>query len=92
MSNISATHGVCAACKYDPNCIYENDSDSVILQCEQFEFLCGGDDPANGIQDAVVFDARPDPALTGLCASCDNRETCIYPKPDGGVWRCEEYV
>jgi hypothetical protein len=28
----------------------------------------------------------------GLCSNCDNRETCTYPKPEGGVWRCEEYV
>ncbi|HTS66225.1 MAG TPA: hypothetical protein VMS37_25420 [Verrucomicrobiae bacterium] len=28
----------------------------------------------------------------GLCSNCDNRETCVYPKPEGGVWRCEEYV
>jgi len=27
----------------------------------------------------------------GLCVNCEDRETCIYPKPEGGVWRCEEY-
>jgi hypothetical protein len=28
----------------------------------------------------------------GLCVNCANRETCLYPKPEGGVWHCEEYV
>jgi hypothetical protein len=30
-----------------------------------------------------------DPA--GLCPTCDFRSTCMYPKPEGGVWHCEEY-
>jgi hypothetical protein len=28
----------------------------------------------------------------GLCVNCANRETCLVPKPEGGVWHCEEYV
>jgi hypothetical protein len=27
----------------------------------------------------------------GLCVNCKYRETCLYPKPEGGVWHCEEY-
>lgn len=27
----------------------------------------------------------------GLCRYCSLRETCVLPKPDGGVWRCEHY-
>jgi hypothetical protein len=37
-------------------------------------------DPPNG-----------DEALKGLCAHCDKRETCTLPKPEGGVWHCDEY-
>jgi len=29
--------------------------------------------------------------LKGLCINCENRFTCILPKPAGGVWHCEEY-
>ena len=28
----------------------------------------------------------------GLCQTCEYRETCTYPKPEGGVWHCEEYM
>lgn len=28
----------------------------------------------------------------GLCVSCANRETCLFPRAEGGVWHCEEYV
>jgi glutamate dehydrogenase (NAD(P)+) len=27
----------------------------------------------------------------GLCVNCRNDATCILPRPEGGVWRCEEY-
>jgi hypothetical protein len=27
----------------------------------------------------------------GLCINCDVRNTCTFPKPEGGVWFCEEY-
>ncbi|MBX3393880.1 MAG: hypothetical protein KF841_00790 [Phycisphaerae bacterium] len=27
----------------------------------------------------------------GLCATCELRETCTFPRPESGVWRCEEY-
>ncbi len=27
----------------------------------------------------------------GLCSNCDNRHDCMFPKPEGGVWHCEEY-
>lgn len=30
--------------------------------------------------------------LKGLCVNCANREVCRHPKPEGGVWHCEEFV
>lgn len=32
-----------------------------------------------------------DRRFKGLCVNCAYRETCLYPKPEGGVWHCEEY-
>ena len=90
MPNARARLGLCLACKHDPGCIWENASESAILQCEQFEMS----PPAE-----VHRGTRAVPRIkvvsngyAGLCANCENRETCIYPKPEGGVWRCEEYV
>jgi hypothetical protein len=28
----------------------------------------------------------------GLCINCDVRHTCMFPRPEEGVWHCEEYV
>lgn len=30
-------------------------------------------------------------SFAGLCVDCQNRNTCIYAKTNGGVWHCEEY-
>ncbi len=27
----------------------------------------------------------------GLCGNCEDRRGCTFPKPEGGVWHCEEY-
>lgn len=31
-------------------------------------------------------------AVRGLCATCVHHATCDFPRPAGGVWRCEEYA
>jgi hypothetical protein len=97
MSMTSAAGGVCLACKFDPDCIYEAASGGTILQCEQFEM--GFRQPAVQAPSldelpftGMPFHGRASRAYSGLCSNCDNRETCIYPKPEGGVWRCEEYL
>lgn len=28
----------------------------------------------------------------GICRYCGLRETCTIPKPEGGVWRCKDYI
>jgi hypothetical protein len=34
-----------------------------------------------------------DPAqYEGLCVNCANRANCLFPKPEGGVWHCKDYV
>jgi len=94
MSNPNAGVGVCAACKYNPECIYEAASSGVILQCEQFElaFPVEAARPTSTQPHAMAGRVADENGYAGLCANCDNRATCIYPRPEGGVWRCEEYV
>jgi len=29
---------------------------------------------------------------SGLCMNCEHRRTCTYPKPEGGIWHCEDYA
>jgi hypothetical protein len=69
----------------------------MVFHCEEFD----GGEP---LPRKTVGKAEPQrPALStieeknsvrliGLCSNCDNRGTCVFPKPEGGVWHCEEYV
>jgi hypothetical protein len=86
--------GLCASCKFDPGCIYESGSGVAILQCEQFEMGAPRQTvrPASTQSRSVPGYAKDRNGYAGLCANCDNQVECTYPKPEGGVWRCEEYV
>jgi hypothetical protein len=37
------------------------------------------------------IDENEEVKFKGLCLNCENRKTCIFSKPEEGVWRCEEY-
>lgn len=93
MSTTSVTNGVCLACRYGLDCIYEAGAHGLILQCEQFELAL----PAPSVRATATKGlTAADPlatanGLAGLCSNCEFRDACIYPKPEGGVWRCEEY-
>jgi hypothetical protein len=43
--------------------------------------------------DAGLRTAAEDSAkYVGLCVNCEHRTTCRYPKPEGGLWHCEDYA
>jgi hypothetical protein len=51
--------------------------------CELFE---GSDHILTALRDAAAgLDVK------GLCENCENRDNCLLPKSEGGVWHCEEY-
>ena len=94
MSKTNAAAGVCSACEHDTECIYEAISGGVFLQCEQFELASPAPvaHPTSAQAYAFFRNEKETNGYAGLCSNCDNRSTCIYPKPEGGVWRCDEYV
>jgi hypothetical protein len=95
--NPSVTSGVCGTCEYDGSCVYEANSGSVILDCGEFEPGM----PAAEARQPSTREMAASPASTeseqaseylGLCCNCENRKGCTHPKPEGGVWFCQEYV
>ena len=92
MLNTTASEGVCAACRHGADCIYEATARRRILQCEQFELGL----PVPPVRPSSTFTRtvageNGGSRFAGLCSNCEFADTCIYPKPEGGVWRCEEY-
>lgn len=94
MSSTAVQESLCTSCINDPYCIYPRDPTRPIMECEEFEGCVLP--PPEAIPLSVSVSERKMAAeedsgeFKGLCVSCQNRKTCIYPKPEGGVWHCEE--
>jgi hypothetical protein len=91
--------GLCSCCKFAFTCTYRINPDHPVLQCEEFEGIVYSPDRRNHPKKALPLNAagRPlrseisSPRYMGLCTICEERDTCTYPKPEGGVWHCEEF-
>jgi hypothetical protein len=88
--------GLCMNCIHAPTCIFLRDADRTILQCEEYE--CSQPETRKIRKSAHEAEGKSRVAMgenaskyMGLCVNCIHRETCTFPKPDGGVWHCEEY-
>ena len=91
---------ICSICRNDPDCIYPKDSGRPVTECAEFEVCVITPPPQaagkanspsnNGATSYFSQESHPGKYM-GLCGNCEDRETCIYPKPEGGVWHCAEY-
>ncbi len=85
--------GLCVTCKHTEHCDFPRREGHAVLTCDEFE----GDSVVR--RHALV----PRPAMTeraalanrewypGLCTTCTRLPTCTFPKPEGGVWNCDEF-
>ena len=86
--------GLCMSCRNASSCTFPRDPAKPSFYCEEFEV-----EPAVSIvkspkEQSSVTGLFADKDLTkfiGLCSDCEGRESCTFPKPEGGIWRCEEY-
>ena len=79
--------GLCSNCEHLADCgLVKPTSDTQF--CEEYSYQR---------PDTKLRVLDPEPAMDlqarelGLCANCDVRATCTFPKPQGGVWFCAEY-
>lgn len=98
-ATISIHRGLCSTCRNDPTCTYSGNSGRPLLQCEEFDGeLMGTPDPTdrnNPPSDSLELRSPSGEKYSnnyaGLCKLCDSSEICTFPKPEGGVWHCDEY-
>ena len=91
-------HGLCSTCRNACGCTYLQRARSPVLQCEEFD---GYEPPRRAAGGRAAATAGPhfgsdtregySSGYKGLCSDCEDRASCIFPKPEGGVWHCEEY-
>ncbi len=84
--------GLCISCTLARTCTYRLGAVRPVIFCDEFD----------GIQAPVAM-RRSEPIAAsqlelgaesrarGLCATCVKRDSCTYPRPEGGVWHCEEF-
>jgi len=83
---------LCSNCDRGDECESGTRPRRPIFFCENFEVF--GAVPALTSDRSVREKPTKRPngnRLIGLCVNCDNAGTCVSPKPEGGVWHCEEY-
>lgn len=91
--------GLCTTCNNAATCIYPRDSKRPVLQCEEFDGYAVPSERTTvndvlGKTSSQVRSGAEEKELVqykGLCQNCENRKTCTFPKPEEGIWHCEEY-
>ena len=96
MSDNIKCRGLCFTCKNALGCTFPKDTQRSVLNCEEFEAdarpLAKTTGEVKSSATALVDCEDEDSGkFIGLCSNCDNRRSCVFPKPEGGVWHCEEY-
>ncbi len=91
-----APRGLCATCDRASHCTFPRDPERPVLECEEFSGLVLPPLTIRAAREAhppASPGTRPaaPPALRGLCATCERRHDCTYPKPEFGVWHCDEF-
>jgi hypothetical protein len=91
--------GLCSTCEGAANCTFPRDPNRPILHCDELDSY--KPETVTVKEEAGAELSTPKAAsrakkkeageYKGLCVNCENRETCTFPKPEGGVWHCDEY-
>jgi hypothetical protein len=82
--------GLCGTCRNAPGCTFPRTAGATVMECLEFD----GESRAESAPTAAARSGTRDEPFAhehGLCPWCDKRPTCVFPKPAGGVWSCEEY-
>ena len=98
MQQMNGTGGLCMTCNNQPTC-YHHARRGPAIYCEMFDnYVPPGTRVIAERSPAVPVAAMAprveeidEHAYKGLCMNCDNREICLRPRPEGGIWHCEEY-
>ena len=82
--------GICANCMHSDSCCLSDPAAGPVYFCEEFDV----GEPVmrmTAIQVKEEQSTASEGKFLGLCQNCESRETCMYAKPESGVWHCESY-
>jgi hypothetical protein len=83
---------LCSTCNHKKACGDRSTPERPILFCEQFDAFVSAS-TAEVVRAVPALPKKPLAAgrRNGLCANCENAESCTAPTAEGGIWHCEEY-
>jgi len=98
MPAIGGNLGLCSTCNNAPGCYYRARRGPALF-CEMFDNYMPPveritSDRASAPADSSMARRVAEEEVSkysGLCVNCEHRQTCTHPKPEGGVWHCENY-
>lgn len=86
--------GICSNCAHTTECALTpaKRTSRGIQFCEEYETVpVAAVGPANRRSSGKAVPQHR-PGILGLCSNCANYPGCSFPKPESGVWHCEDYL
>ncbi|HWR83840.1 MAG TPA: hypothetical protein VN285_11110 [Candidatus Deferrimicrobium sp.] len=87
--------GLCMTCNNAGECVYRRHRGGDALCCETFDnYTSRNGHGAGPVLSVVIMEpaVAEVPGMKGLCVNCSLRDECQLPRPESGVWHCEEYA
>jgi hypothetical protein len=86
------TRGLCSTCAHSIKCMLKRAKDNImgVQHCEEYETAYLPAAVRSPEQSSKRF-KQSLPKILGLCSNCDNYFSCSFPRPESGVWHCEDY-
>jgi hypothetical protein len=84
-------YGLCMTCTHSQSCGFNRDVSQIVLGCDEFGIMTGSEAAISGDQGTGI-ELSSTEKFKGLCINCDIRLDCRLPKPEEGVWHCEDYI
>ncbi len=92
------SEGLCLNCVYSSSCSFQKGESQGVQFCEEYGTAYAQGENRVSFAPAVssgfsseILSGTPGRKFLGLCDNCDHRYQCSFPKPESGVWHCEEY-
>jgi hypothetical protein len=85
--------GLCTTCVNELDCTFPRSLERPLLRCEEF---VGAADVRPSVtvpdpQPNTLFAVANREWFPGLCMTCEKLPVCTFPKPEGGVFNCDEF-
>jgi hypothetical protein len=89
--------GLCSTCKFSSSCMFRKDYLESVHFCEEYEQAEASQQTTRArispgsFASAGINENKSLQPIMGLCSNCIHQKCCSFPKPESGVWHCEEY-